>query len=37
MPTTLRCDSDPMYDDLTTSNYPALLTREQLVTVIKLE
>ena len=37
MPTTLRCKSDPMYDDLTTSNYPALLTREQMESVIKLE
>jgi hypothetical protein len=37
MSPTLRGESDPMYDDSTTGNYPSLLTREEMETVIKLE
>lgn len=37
MTTILRYESDPMYDDVTTHTYPAMLTREQMEGVIKLE
>jgi hypothetical protein len=37
MPVAIRSKSDPLYDDQTNSNYPSLLTREELESVVKLE